>query len=79
MVKNTTKPLRVCIHDAQETEDVVNVFAAAVGSKEALVEKPIAYLEVSPISPMEYADDPAEAILSIVDSGLPLGVIPCPL
>ncbi|HIZ77932.1 MAG TPA: trimethylamine methyltransferase family protein [Firmicutes bacterium] len=79
MVKNTTKPLRVCIHDAQETEDVVNVFAAAVGSKEALVEKPIAYLEVSPISPMEYADDPAEAILSIVDSGLPLGVIPCPM
>ena len=79
MVKNTTKPLRVCIHDAGETEDVVNVFAAAVGSKEELVKKPIAYLEVSPISPMEYADDPAEAIISIVDAGMPLGVIPCPM
>lgn len=79
MVKNTTKPLRVCIHDAQETEDVVNVLAAAVGSKEELIKKPIAYLEVSPISPMEYATDPAEAILSIVDSGMPFGNIPCPM
>ena len=79
MVKNTTKPLRICIHDAQETEDVVKVLAAAVGSKEELVKKPIAYLEVSPISPMEYAKDPAEAILSIVDSGLPFGNIPCPM
>lgn len=79
MVKNTTKPLRICIHDAKETEDVVNVLAAAVGSKEELVKKPIAYLEVSPISPMEYADDPADAILSIVDSGMPFGNIPCPM
>ena len=79
MVKNTGKPLRVCIHDAQETEDVVNVLAAAVGSREELIKKPIAYLEVSPISPMEYASDPAEAILSIVDSGLPFGNIPCPM
>ena len=79
MVKNTTKPLRICIHDAGETTDVVNVLAAAVGGKEELVKKPIAYLEVSPISPMEYADDPADAILSIVDAGLPLGVIPCPM
>lgn len=79
MVKNTTKPLRICIHDAQEVEDVMGVLTAAVGSREALVEKPIAYLEVSPISPMEYAKDPAEAILAIVDSGMPFGNIPCPM
>ena len=58
---------------------MVNVLAAAVGSKEELIKKPIAYLEVSPISPMEYATDPAEAILSIVDSGMPFGNIPCPM
>ena len=79
MVKNTSKPLRICIHDKQETEDVVKVLAAAVGSMEELVKYPIAYLEVCPISPMEFADHPIEAILSIVDAGLPFGNIPCPM
>jgi len=78
-VKNTSKPLRICIHTAEETQDVVNVLAAAVGSKEELMKKPIAYLEVSPISPMDYADGPAEATLAIIESGLPLGIIPCPM
>lgn len=79
MVKNTTKPLRICIHDAQEVDDVMAVLSAAVGSREELVKEPIAYLEVSPISPMEYACDPAEAILAIVDAGMPFGNIPCPM
>ncbi|MEG0873859.1 MAG: trimethylamine methyltransferase family protein [Clostridiales bacterium] len=78
-VKNTTKPLRICIHTADETNDIVDVLAAAVGSKEELLKKPIAYLEVSPISPMDYAADPAESILACVESGLPLGIIPCPM
>lgn len=78
-VKNTTKPLRICIHTAEETNEIVEVLAAAVGSKEELVKKPIAYLEVSPISPLDYADDPADSILACVDSGMPLGIIPCPM
>lgn len=78
-VKNTSKPLRVCIHTAEETSDVVGVLAAAVGSKEELIKKPIAYLEVSPISPLDYADGPAEATLACIESGMPLGIIPCPM
>lgn len=78
-VKNTTKPLRICIHTADETNEIVEVLAAAVGSKEELIKKPIAYLEVSPISPLDYADNPAEAIMACVEAGVPLGIIPCPM
>lgn len=78
-VKNTTKPLRICIHTAEETQEIVDVLAAAVGGKEELQKKPIAYLEVSPISPLDYADDPADSILACIDAGLPLGIIPCPM
>ncbi len=79
MLRNTYKPLRICIESAHETKDVVAVLSAAVGGLEALQKKPIAYLEVSPISPLDFANNPAEALLDIVDSGLPLGVIPCPM
>lgn len=79
MCRNTTKPLRICIESAHESKDVINVLSAAVGGFETLQEKPIAYLEVSPISPLDYSINPAEAVLDIVEAGLPLGIIPCPM
>ncbi|WP_282434409.1 trimethylamine methyltransferase family protein [Desulfosporosinus orientis] len=39
----------------------------------------MAMLPVSPLSPLEYGYDPAEALLDIVEAGLPLGVEPCPM
>ncbi len=79
MVKNTTKPLRICIESDHETKYIIEVLAAAVGGLEALKEKPIAYLEVSPISPLDYAIGPSNGLLDTVEAGLPLGIIPCPM
>lgn len=79
MLKNTTKPLRICAESSHEMKTIVELLAVVAGGMEALREKPLAYIEVSPISPLEYGFHPAEALLDIVEAGLPLGVIPCPM
>lgn len=50
-VRNTVKPLHICIESDHEMKYIPKVLAAAVGGMDKLVEKPIAYLQVSPISP----------------------------
>lgn len=79
MVRNTTKPLHICIESDHEMRYIPQVLAAAVGGMDNLVKKPIAYLEVSPISPLDYAEGPANGLLDVVECGLPLGIIPCPM
>jgi trimethylamine--corrinoid protein Co-methyltransferase len=79
MLKNTTKPLRICIESAHETNFIIDVLAAAVGGREALREKPVAYLEISSVSPLSYAEGPGDGLLDVVEAGLPLGIIPCPM
>lgn len=79
MLKNTTKPLRICIESAHETNFIIDALAAAAGSEEALREKPLAYLEISAISPLDYAEGPANGLLDTVEAGIPLGIIPCPM
>lgn len=79
MLRNTTKPLRICAESSHEMKYIVEILAAVVGGKEVLMDRPLAYIEVSPLSPLEYGFDPAEALMDIVEAGLPLGVIPCPM
>lgn len=79
MLRNTVKPLRICAESSHEMKSIVDVLAAAAGGERALREKPMAYIEVSPISPLEYGLHPAEALIDIVEAGMPLGVIPCPM
>ncbi len=78
-VKNTTKPLHICIESDHEMKYIPNVLAGAVGGMDKLIEKPIAYLQVSPISPLDYAVGPANGLLDTVEANLPLGIIPCPM
>lgn len=72
MVKNTTKPLMICIASYKEVEQVSKILYAVAGSKEKFLEKPFAYLEPSPISPLEYGSGPADATIGIIEEGLPL-------
>lgn len=78
-VKNTSKPIHICIESDKEVKYIIEVMAAAVGGMEKLVEKPIGYLQVSPISPLDYAVGPANGLIDTVEAGLPLGIIPCPM
>lgn len=79
MVKNTAKPLRICVESDHETKYIFEVLAAASGGMDTLRKNPIAYIEVSPISPLDYSVGPANSLLDIVEAGLPLGIIPCPM
>lgn len=79
MLRNTTKPLRICAESSHEMKYIVELLRAVAGGDEMLRKRPIAYIEVSPISPLEYGFDPAEAMMDIVEAGLPLGIIPCPM
>ncbi len=76
-VKNTSKPLHICIESDHEMRYIPEVLAAAVGGMDNLLAKPTAYLQVSPISPLDYAEGPANGLIDTVEAGLPLGIIPC--
>ena len=78
-VKNTSKPIHVCIESAKEVKYIIEVMAAAVGGMDNLVAKPTGYLQVSPISPLDYAVGPANGLIDTVEAGVPLGIIPCPM
>ena len=71
--------MHICIESDHEMKYIPQVLAAAVGGMDKLVEKPIAYLQVSPISPLDYAEGPANGLIDTVEAGLPLGIIPCPM
>jgi Trimethylamine:corrinoid methyltransferase len=77
-LRSTSKPLSICVESSRELKFIKELLVAAAGSEKALREKPLATLPVSPVSPLEYGFDPAEALLDVVEAGLPLGVEPCP-
>lgn len=77
-LRSTAKPLSICVESSRELKFITELLIAAAGSEKALRDKPLATLPVSPVSPLEYGFDPAEALLDIVEAGLPLGVEPCP-
>ncbi|WP_088227274.1 trimethylamine methyltransferase family protein [Desulfosporosinus sp. FKB] len=77
-LRSTSKPLSICVESSRELKFIKELLIATAGSEQALREKPIATLPVSPVSPLEYGFGPAEALLDIVEAGLPLGIEPCP-
>lgn len=79
MLRNSRKPQRICAESSHEVPTIIEVLAAAAGGKEASRKKPLAYIEVSSISPLNWGFHPAEALIDIVESGLPLGICPCPM
>ncbi|MDR3599078.1 MAG: trimethylamine methyltransferase family protein [Desulfosporosinus sp.] len=77
-LRNTSKPLSICVESSRELKFIKELLVAVAGSEKALREKPLATLPVSPVSPLEFGFGPAEALLDVVEAGLPLGVEPCP-
>jgi len=78
LLRSSSKPFSICIESSRELKYILEILIAAAGSEQALRDKPLATLPVSPVSPLEYGLGPAEAMLDIIDAGLPLGVEPSP-
>jgi trimethylamine--corrinoid protein Co-methyltransferase len=75
----SSKPLRLCVKSADELSRMFDMLALVAGDRVAMRKKPQAYVEISPISPLTYGWEAAEALCEIVEAGLPLGIIPCPM
>ncbi len=78
LFRNTSKPIRLCLESHDEWPYIYDLLVAVAGSKEALREKGLGYFEVSPMSPLDYGQGPAEALMDIVEAGIPLGIDPAP-
>lgn len=78
-LRYSSKPQRICAESSHELPYIIEVLAAAAGGMEALRQRPIAYIEVSTISPLNSGFHPAEALIDIVEAGIPLGIVPCPM
>jgi trimethylamine--corrinoid protein Co-methyltransferase len=73
-VSNTTKPVQApAVHGAHEVRYIVRMAAVLGPPSEVLT------LGISPVSPLLFPDDVAEAILETADSGIPLGPLPGPI
>jgi trimethylamine--corrinoid protein Co-methyltransferase len=79
MLRNSRKPQRICAESSHEVPTIIEVLAAAAGGIEASKKRPLAYIEVSSISPLNWGFHPAEALINIVEAGFPLGIVPCPM
>lgn len=78
LLKNTSKPLSICVESSVELKYIIELLAAVAGGKAELKQKPMATLPISTISPLEFGLHPAEALIDIVEAGLPLGIEPAP-
>lgn len=78
-LKNTTKPTSIgTASDPWEVKTLVEVAAAVRGSLDNLRLKPMGTISISPLSPLEFPEDIAEAIVEAALTGLPLTMLPCP-
>ncbi len=79
LLRNTTKPIRLCLESYDEWPYIYDALLAVAGSEEALREKGLGYYEVSPMSPLDFGTGPAEAMMGVVEAGLPVGFDPAPI
>jgi len=78
LLKSTSKPLSICVESPAELKYIIELLAAVAGGRVALRQKPLATMPISTISPLEFGLHPADALIDIVEAGIPLGVEPAP-
>ncbi|WP_028307864.1 trimethylamine methyltransferase family protein [Desulfitibacter alkalitolerans] len=77
MLRNTKKPLRLPIESAEDLDAIVRVLEVVFGDREEIKQNPTLYLEISPISPLEFPKEQGEGIIKLAEMGIPIGIIPC--
>lgn len=72
-IANTGKPINgPGVQNAREVEQIAQAIEVVLGERQAVS------LAVSPISPLTFPADIADAILAISRNGIPFGPLPCP-
>lgn len=78
-MKNTRKPVDIgTASDSWETRYLIEVAATIRGGLDKLKSKPMGTISISPLSPLNFPADIAEAIIDCAGLGLPLTMLPCP-
>lgn len=78
--EGTTKPIfGGGMEKARDVEHCVAIAAAVAGGREALRQRPLLNLSVSPISPLTFSYDVTDAILAIARAGIPFDALPAPI
>lgn len=78
-MKNTRKPVDIgTASDTWETRRLIEVASTLRGGLDKLKSKPMGTISISPLSPLNFPADIAEAIVDCAATGLPLTMLPCP-
>ena len=73
IIRNTVKPHVIISGPSRETlSDIVDMAAAAAGSMDALVEKPMMLLLADPTSPLVHSEDAVEKLIFMAEHRLPI-------
>jgi trimethylamine:corrinoid methyltransferase-like protein len=65
MLRNTDKPVRLPIESTAELPYIKELLTLIAGSMDKFRENPFLYLEVSPLSPLDFAGLPADAFIEL--------------
>jgi len=78
-MKYTRKPVDIgTASDPWETRYLIEVAATIRGGLEKLKSRPMGTISISPLSPLNFPADIAEAIVDCAGLGIPLTMLPCP-
>lgn len=79
MLLNTGKPVSsAAVEKPEHVPFLIEMAAACSGGLQSFKEKPFMSISVSPISPLHFSHDVTEAIIAVVQSGVPFHSLPAP-
>ncbi|MDA8229380.1 MAG: trimethylamine methyltransferase family protein, partial [Desulfitobacterium hafniense] len=76
MLRNSTKPQVITAADRESLDDIVEMAAAAVGSREKLSRKPLFVLYDEPTSPLQHTFTALDKLLYMAEHRLPTNYAP---
>lgn len=76
MIRNSVKPQVITAADRRSLEDIVDIAACVLGSREELSQKPIFVLYDEPTSPLIHTKEAIEKLLFMSENRLPINYSP---
>jgi trimethylamine--corrinoid protein Co-methyltransferase len=76
LLKNTSKPFHFWIDNGVSAKKIIQAFESVRGSKKDLVDYPLSYAFIEPISPLKYSQESLEILWEFAEYGIPIGIGP---